>query len=207
MFKRVLMASAISFAAMSAHANETLLTENFDDISTLSSSGWIEFNLSVPVGDNNGWFQGGPNFFEAQSGAPDSYIAANYLNAGAGGTISNFLLSPEFSMERSGSVTFWARAEIVDGFSDVLSYGLSGSPATAVTLTGEWTQYTLDFAGLGAGATGHLAFNYLGDADTSNYIGIDTFSVTAVPEPSTWLMLGLGLTGLAIRGRRLAARS
>jgi hypothetical protein len=200
------MTTAISFAALSAQANGILLTENFDDITTLSGNGWVVNNMSNPVGTTD-WFQGNDGAFEAQSGAPDSYIAANFENSLEGGTISNFLLSPEFSMEKSGSVTFWARADIVAGFSDVLSYGLSGSPATAVTLTGEWTQYTLDFAGLGAGATGHLAFNYLGNADASNYIGIDTFSVTAVPEPSTWLMLGLGLTGLAIRGRRLAARS
>jgi hypothetical protein len=40
--------------------------------------------------------------------------------------------------------------------------------------------------------SGRFAFRYLGDA-TANYIGIDTVTVNAVPEPSAWLMLGLGL--------------
>ena len=46
---------------------------------------------------------------------------------------------------------------------------------------------------LGAGAIRRLAIVYSGAADTSNCIGIDSLSVTAVPEPQTWLLTAAGL--------------
>ena len=65
-----------------------ILSENFDDISTLAASGWLFVNNSTPGGSTS-WFQGNDGVFASQAGAADSYIAANYLNAGAGGNISN----------------------------------------------------------------------------------------------------------------------
>jgi hypothetical protein len=49
--------------------------------------------------------------------------------------------------------------------------------------------------------------SYVGAADSSNYIGIDTVTVTAVPEPSTWLLMGLGLAGVAAVRRRTAVKA
>ena len=40
-------------------------------------------NHSEPFGDSD-WFQGNPDVFVAHSGAPDSYIGANFDNAGDG---------------------------------------------------------------------------------------------------------------------------
>src|SRR5207248_557682 len=56
------------------------LAEGFDNITTLVPGGWAMRNNSNPLGAT-GWFQG--NSFTSQSGAPTSYIAANYNN-GAG---------------------------------------------------------------------------------------------------------------------------
>jgi hypothetical protein len=67
----------------------------------------------------------------------------------------------------------------------------------------DWTQYNLSVDALG---TGRFAFRYFGEADTLNYVGLDTVSVvTAVPEPSTWAMLGAGLGLLGLRRRKLQA--
>jgi hypothetical protein len=69
-----------------------------------------------------------------------------------------------------------------------------------------WTQYTLPITGLSGTTNGAIAFRYYvtGTADftNSNFIGIDTVSITAaVPEPSALLMLALGGAALAWRLR------
>jgi hypothetical protein len=214
MFKRALIAATISLAAVSAQANDVLLTENFDDITTLAGSGWTMANSSFPIDpvDGTNWYQGDTGNFAAQSGADNSYIAANYHNAAPGGFILNTLASPTFSTEVAGTISFWARAFIYDGYSDTLNFAFLGSTlgsfsSQVVTLTGEWTEYTISYAAQGAGSVGRLMFNYFGAADTSNYIGIDTVSVTAVPEPSTWLLMGLGLAGVVAVRRRTAVKA
>lgn len=212
MLKRVLMASVITIAAASAHAQVVLVQENF---ATGVPAGWVTTNQSTP-GGVTGWYQGDVSQFAAQAGAADSYVAANYNNAPQGGTINNWLITSAFSTELSGTVSFWARAAFFDGTSDHIAYGLNGSGSSdtgtfslgsAVTLsTSDWTQYTLNFTGTGAATTSRFAINYSGPADLSNYIGIDTLKVTAVPEPSTWLMLSVGMVGLIATRRRLTAR-
>ena len=119
------------------------------------------------------------------------------------------------------TLTFWARTDNL-GFSDsfavlagtsVAGSGEAVSQVLANTAAvGDWTQYTVQLAGQGAGATGRFAFEYVGTADTSNYIGFDTVTVTAaVPEPETYALmglglgLGLGLAALALRRRKSAA--
>ena len=50
---------------------------------------------------------------------------------------------------------------------------------------------------------GRICFRYVVD-DVSlagNYIGIDSVSITAVPEPSTYLLMGLGVAALLLRRR------
>jgi len=212
MFKRALIAAAISLAAVSAQANDVLLTENFDDVTTLAGSGWKFLDLSFPAGTTD-WAQGDQTIFAAQSGSsPDSYITANYNNAAAGGSIFNSLISPTFSTEVAGTISFWARSAGDPGFVDTLNFGFLGTgfgsfSSQLVTLTGEWTEYTISYAAQGAGSVGRLVLSYVGAADTSNYIGVDTVTVTAVPEPSTWLLMGLGLAGVAAVRRRAAVKA
>jgi len=211
MFKRALIAAAISLAAVSAQANDVLLTENFDDITTLASSGWKFLDLSFPAGTTD-WAQGDQTVFEAQSGSPESYITANYNNAAAGGFIFNSLISPTFSTAVAGTISFWARGADDPGYADTLNFGFLGTgfgsfSSQLVTLTGEWTEYTISYAAQGAGSVGRLVLSYVGAADSSNYIGVDTVTVTAVPEPSTWLLMGLGLAGVAAVRRRTALKA
>ncbi|MEO8344117.1 MAG: choice-of-anchor J domain-containing protein, partial [Betaproteobacteria bacterium] len=78
------LVAAIGIAGMlggmgQAQAN---LDEGFDG--AIPPPGWATINNSTPIGITD-WFQGNTGVFDAQSGAADSYIAANFLAAANGG--------------------------------------------------------------------------------------------------------------------------
>ena len=146
------------------------------------------------------------------AGSGGGYIGANFENAAAGGFVNNFLITPTFSTEFAGSVSFLAKADIFDPYYDLIRVGFSSGDSSpfsfslspALTLTGDWVQYTFNYAAGGAGSVARFAIDYTGWASNANYVGVDTLMVTPVPEPSTWAMFGLGLAGLAAYGRRRA---
>ena len=200
----------------------TLLSENFDDISTLPGNGWVLTNNSSPIG-STGWFQGNTAIFNAQAGLANAYIAANFDNATFGGSISNWLILPTLTLDSTSVLTFYTRTEPGAPAPDRLEIRLStngsssnvGSTATSVgdftTLllsinpsltTGAyptgWTQLSIPLGGnILLPTNGRIAFRYF-VSDTSvngDYIGIDSVQVTnaLVPEPS---VIGLGVLGI-----------
>lgn len=209
--KKAMVALAIASAMTTAQAG-VLISEGFDNVSDLASKGWVLNNASTPGGVIPGWFQGDQSQFGAKSGAPESYIAANYNNAAAGGILNNWLITPEFSTQFGATVSFWLRGAIDPGFSDQIAFGFSdGSSAlSAFTLdpvltvpTGEWTKYV---ARIGASdGTARFAIQYTGDADFASYMGVDNFFIAEVPEPSSVLILAAGVMGLAAARRRKRA--
>jgi len=212
--KKVALGAALLASGVAAHA-VTLLSEGFNSVPALAGSGWVLTNESTPAGSTPGFFQGDANIFAAQSGAANSYAAANYNSAAAGGLIRSWLITPTFSTADEVTVSFWARGAADPGYFDTIAYGFStsGSASTgsfvlnsATVVGGTWSQYTVTLAGRGAGSTARFGIEYLGAADFSNYVGIDTLTVTAVPEPTTWLLFGAGLLGVAARRRNLGAR-
>jgi hypothetical protein len=200
-------ALALALLAPGAQAATTVLDEGFDDVNQLE--GWSQLNNSLPQG--TGWFQGSGDIFGAQSGAPGSYIAANYLGVENGsGFVDNWLISPLLNLTGTTVLSFFSRTAGTPGYGDQLEIRFDDGFGTFDTLLGtvgglaayptSWTAFSTS---LNMEGSGRFAFRYLGDADALDYIGVDSVRVlTAVPEPSTWTMLVLGLAGAAALRRR-----
>jgi hypothetical protein len=199
-------ALTLSLAAVGATAARaaggTVLNEGFDNVGALG--GWAQVNDSVPAG--NAWFQGNPDIFPSQAGAPDAYAAVNFLSAANGsGSVDNWLITPVLDLSGTSVLSFYTRHDAQPGFDDLLEVRFASGAGTGtadyttlLTTVGGTAGYPTDWQRFTATVTnngsGRFAFRYIGPADTLNYVGLDTVSVvTTVPEPASWMTLALGL--------------
>lgn len=214
-------ALAALLAAASATQATTLLNEGFENVAGLEANGWVQRNLSSPVGLP--WGQGFVGPFTAQGGSDASYAVANFESAafGSGGVIDNWLMTPVLGFEASNTVTFYTRTIFNPSiFPDRLELRLSlsgSSTATAdfgavlvavnpdLTATGYpnvWTAYTASFTAT-PGSSGRLGFRYTVPSNfNADFIGLDSVSVSAVSEPAAALLMLLGVGGLMLHRRR-----
>jgi hypothetical protein len=216
--KHCLAWAALAFASafpMLSHAEDrpqfTILNERFNNIASLD--GWTVVNESSPPGQS--WFQGNSGIFPAHGGVPSAYIASNFLSAQNGkGWIDNWLITPEVFLYGPSTLSFFTRSDAAPGFRDTLE--IRFSPFGSSTLTEDfyvlvgtiggvndfpatWQQFIAAFDYEGAG---RFAFRYLGDADASSYIGIDSVVISTVPETDIYAMLIAGLAALLTLRRR-----
>lgn len=206
-----LVLAAVFPASALAATPVVVLSEGFDVADDLP--GWTYANRSVPRG--LWWGQGNAGVFAAQSGAATSYAAANFNSALNGtGIIDNWLITPQLTLLGPTVLSFFTRGASAPGFNDTLeirfSTGGTGADdfSTLLRTVGGANPYPIDWQQLTASVnwegTGRFAFRYTGDATVANYIGLDTVSVTTVPEPSEYLMMLAGL-GLLVTLRRKQA--
>lgn len=220
-FKSTLFSTlALTLAfSLSSTASADALTENFDDG---LPAGWTVNNLSSPAGSTS-WFQGNTLEFNAHQGAANSYLAADFHSGANVSDISTWLILPTSTYRNGDTLSFFTRTADMSFFPDNLEVRFSnvggtdvgnsaGSVGTFSTLLlsvnpslglfgypETWTQYSVTLSGLSNATTGALAFRYLAGNGgpigfNSNFIGIDTVNITsAVPEPGTYMMLGMGL--------------
>lgn len=202
-----------SFFGSGLAAQATTLSEGFDDITTLTASGWVQQNNSSTLGSTN-WFQGNSGVFAAQTGTLGTeYIGANFNNTSGTGHISNWLISPEIEFMNGKSISFYTRTPAGSLWPDRLELRLNltnngtnvGTLSTDVgdfttvavevnptLVTGgypeTWTYYSYTYTG--ATLNGRFAFRYnVTDGGpsgaNSNYIGIDTVEYNFAPPSVT----------------------
>ena len=148
-----LLAAALC-AACGATARAQAINEGFDNVPMLTGAGWVMQNLSQAIG-LSGWQQGNNNVFIAHTGAPNSYISANFENAGNGpgqDIISNWLISPIRTFSNGDTIRFYARSDTPLGqtqFADRLQLRLSTAGASTnvgatATSVGDFTMLLRD---------------------------------------------------------------
>ncbi len=153
---------------------------------------------------------------------------------GATNTISNWLIAPTQNFNNGDVFSFFTRKVSNSTFPDRLQVLLSTSGASSdvgtspssvgdfttllhdinptLTTTGypvDWTQFTTTLSGLSGPTSGRIAFRYfvtnggLGGTN-ADYVGIDSVSYSAVPEPtSMFLLASVGAGAFFFRRRAL----
>lgn len=187
LYKLRWVALALILNLGASDVNAQAFTENFDNISTLTGSGWFTQNNSTTIGLQAGWFQGNSlDVFSAYNGASTAYIAANFQNTTGTNTISNWLVTPSRIIHNGDVITFYTRTTDITGtvYDDRLQVRMStngtstnvgvGSAAVGDFTTllldinsayddsypHTWTQYTVTVSGLPAPVQGRFAFRY-----------------------------------------------
>ena len=206
------MLVALMFTARPTFAQVDLFNESFNTVVPLPA-GWASQNNSEPIG-TTAWGQGNPVVFPSFSGAPNSYIFANFQNTAGTGTISNWLFSPAITLTNGDVFKFYTRGT-GSNFPDNLQVRLStngnstnvGTTSASVgdfttqlleinpgltvgTYPDVWTQYTINITGIPTPVTGRIAFRYYVTdggplGNNSDYIGIDDAVYTTFPPPCT----------------------
>ncbi len=209
-------------ASSAAWADGPLLQEGFDGQGL--PAGWSVANFSDSPA-SEGWFRPASpdDTFSAQAGAANSYIATSVFvgvtdaNGNPTGRIDAMLATPVLSLADATVLNFSTRTLSGNPFGESLHIGaiVAGSFVELLTINPgmtvggfpeQWTSYSVTLPAQGAGITGRYYFEYLiPDAQVAgNFIGLDTVSVSAVPEPGS---AGLLLAGSAVLLAGLRRRS
>lgn len=99
----------------------------------------------------------------------------------------------------------------IDNEAGTISYVFSSLVGAIPGVSGTGSLGTISFQAIGAGNSTVSFFDTLlldsGQLDIDTTLGSASVQVLAVPEPSTYLMLGVGLIGVAALRRRQLARA
>ena len=155
--KKLLLSLSFAVAFVSAQS-QNLVTQNFDAIGNpaVLPAGWQATNQSAPVGTTL-WFQGGGGTtFAGYNGGQTGYIGANFNATTGAGTISNWLITPEYDLENGDVVSFYTRKTTnpaaptpSNTFPDRLEFRYStngaftNNPSLGITDVGDFTNLSL----------------------------------------------------------------
>jgi len=166
------------------YAQLSSITEGFDQL----PGNWVIINHSEPLG-NTIWYQGDPEAFDAHSGLPNSYVAADQSSTiGPEGVISDWYISPEVNIQNGSVISFWTQTIDVpvefehpdrlelrmstagksldvgttsSDLGDFTTLLLSVNPNLKyLTYPWHWAKFSVTISGLQEPTTGRIAFRY-----------------------------------------------
>lgn len=203
--RKTRMNSAVRTVAkttLSPAAITTSYGEDFDDFSLLVGNGWFFQNNSTTIGPGD-WAQGDGGFFPAQIGTSNAFAGCTYDSGVNPGNVSNWMVSPTFTIANGDEVEFWTRA--AGAASDrvevrLSTNGTSTNVGSTDSDTGDfttlllsinptmtpsgypstWTRYSATVSGLSGPTDGRIGFRYyVTDSGVGgpngDYIGVDSF--------------------------------
>ncbi|MDO9002520.1 MAG: PEP-CTERM sorting domain-containing protein [Aquabacterium sp.] len=135
----------------------------------------------------------------------NSTIYANLYSRTGSGALVNYGKQAIFTADVPGVVGGTGGNIIVDGVSGGVATGhASGSLAGSLRMNGTTANTVLSALGLSTAATDPVAtLVRTANWGTTNAAGTFTAPAAAIPEPSTYALMGLGLVGIAAMRRRL----
>jgi hypothetical protein len=131
----------ILLLATISSTSQNIFTENFENINTLTSNGWIISDQTIPQPeiDIDSWFQGETDAFNAFQGTPTSYIGADAKSISQG-DISNWLISPNVNLKNGDIISFYTR-DADDSSADRLELRVSQLGSSSVIPTGGYWKF------------------------------------------------------------------
>lgn len=176
-------------------------------LATAPASAAIVVNGGFETGSFSGWTETGNTGFSSVSlDAPvpqSGTYGASFGPFGTKGGISQTLATVAGT---TYILDFWLQAEPgASGDVTPNSFEAKWNAATVTSLSNSpafnYTHLTFNVAATSASTVLEFAFR-----DDPAFWDLDNVSVTAVPEPETWALIGLGLAVLAARRRRQSVR-
>jgi len=143
--------------SISPRAGAQPIVEGFENVSGLSTQGWVFINASVQPNPASIWTQGNPltDAITAQAGTPTSFAVVDFtstnVDAPTGGTISNWLITPLRTFANGDVIRFFTQKpppQPAGDFPDRMQVRLSTSTAPpafgSATDVGTFTTVLLD---------------------------------------------------------------
>ena len=192
--------AVVSFAAGTANAANILLNPGFESNNVgTNPTDWIQVSGDKVKGIDLGITpHGGIRQYQFQ-GSPNASLSQGVALSGGDYFLSMWIAARPNSF---GIVAEDVTFQLLDSSLAVVSPSSSVSPVFNYD-TATYVNWTRSYTGLTAGNYTVRVATGVGRGNPNQGM-VDDFSLTAVPEPSAFALLGLGAFGLIVRRRRCA---